>query len=467
MEVGLALERVGLMGIKPVQNQFNGGEISPLMDGRFDLPAYQYAAEALINNIPISEGCVKRRGGSHFVASAKQIEGLEFKIVPIPTDATVIINGVEQDVCYCGYADEVEYTVMADGYKTKSGRVTLSEDLTMSVTLVSTEDFYTVTINPTPADAKVVINGLVTNTFTKGKGSTIKWSVAKDGLISKSGTFVLANDVTMDVELLASFSIVPNPADSVVIINGIQRNNIEVAVGTNVEWSVSHPEFETQSGSEIINETVIKSVSIVRYEENDVIFETSIAGNYSINLYKDIQAKVYIVGAGGAAAMRGVYDDRGYGWGGGSGGGYIGVFNLKQGDYNIVVGKANNNTKVQSGNSQTSDTTDRNTYGSKISGVVEVGGGGAATIATGVGVGGDNATLHIVPVSTEMNTRGNPGTYGVGGKGSSGPGYYYGGASVYQDYGKGQGGTTGEYAGYRTWRNGTDGYVKIVVMGNN
>ena len=41
------------MSIKPVQNQFNGGEISPLMDGRFDLPAYQYAAEALINNIPI------------------------------------------------------------------------------------------------------------------------------------------------------------------------------------------------------------------------------------------------------------------------------------------------------------------------------------------------------------------------------------------------------------------------------
>ena len=68
------------MSIKPVQNQFNGGEISPLMDGRFDLPAYQYAAEALINNIPISEGCVKRRGGSHFVASAKQIDGLEFKL---------------------------------------------------------------------------------------------------------------------------------------------------------------------------------------------------------------------------------------------------------------------------------------------------------------------------------------------------------------------------------------------------
>ena len=464
MEVGLVLEEAGLMSIKPVQNQFNGGEISPLMDGRFDLPAYQYAAEALINNIPISEGCVKRRGGSHFVASAKQIDGLAFKIVPVPTDATVIINGVEQDICYCGYADEVEYTVMSEGYKTKSGRVTLTDDLTMPVTLVSTEVFYTVTINPTPADAKVIINGVITKTFTKGRGSTIKWSVSKDGLVTQSGTFTLSEDVVINVELMARFTIAPNPVDSVVMINGAERKSINVLPGTTVEWSVSHPEFETQSGSEIVNETVIKSISIVEYVNGELLFETSIAGNYSINLYKDIQAKVYIVGGGGAAAMRGVYDDRGYGWGGGSGGAFIGVFELKQGDYNIVVGKANNNTTVQSGNSQTSDSPDKNTYGSKISEVVEVGGGGAATI-NNVGAGGDNATLYLVPVSTEINTKGNPGTYGVGGKGSSGPGYYYGGTSVYEDYGRGQGGTTGEYASYRSWNDGTDGYVKIVIVG--
>ena len=464
MEVGLALEGVGQMSIKPVQNQFNGGEISPLMDGRFDLPAYQYAAEALINNIPISEGCVKRRGGSHFVASAKQIDGLEFKIVPVPTDAKVIINGVEQDICYCGYADEVEYTVMAEGYKTKSGRVTLTNDLTMPVTLISTEVFYTVTINPTPTDAKVVINGVATNVFTKGRGTPIKWSVSKDGLVTQSGSFTLSEDVSIDVELLARFSIVPNPVNSVVIINGEETKSVDLIPGSTVEWSVSHPEFETQSGSEVVYENIIKSISIVEYINGEVLFETSIAGNYSINLYKDIQAKVYIVGGGGAAAMRGVYDDRGYGWGGGSGGGFIGVFDLKQGDYNIVVAKANNNTTVQSGNSQTSNPTNTTRYPSKVEGVVEVGGGGSAS-TSGVGVGGDNATLYIVPISIEMNVTGNSGSYNSGGKGSSGAATYNGGASVYEGYGKGQGGTTGEYASYRSWKNGTDGYVKIVIVG--
>jgi hypothetical protein len=355
---------------------------------------------------------------------------------------------------------------MSEGYKTKSGRVTLTEDLTMPVTLVSTEVFYTVTINPTPADAKVIINGVITKTFTKGRGSTIKWSVSKDGLVTQSGTFNLSEDVIINVELLARFSIVPNPVDAVVIINGVETKSVDVLPGTNVEWSVSHPEFETQSGSEIVNENLIKSVSVVEYANGEVLFETSIAGNYSINLYKDIKAKVYIVGGGGPAALRGVYDDRGYGWGGGSGGGFIGVFELKQGDYNIVVAKVNNNTTAQSSHSQTSNPTDKNRYGSKIDGVVEVGGGGAASTA-GVGVGGDNATLHIIPISTELNSKGNSGSYNSGGKGSQAAAYCAGGKSVYESYGTGQGCYTSEYSNARRWVNGSAGYVKIVIVGNN
>ena len=37
--------------------------------------------------------------------------------------------------------------------------------------------------------------------------------------------------------------------------------------------------------------------------------------------------------------------------------------------------------------------------------------------------------------------------------------------TVYEGYGKGQGGTTGEYASYRSWKDGTSGYVKIVIVG--
>lgn len=457
------------MSIKPVQNQFNGGEISPYMDGRFDLPAYQYSAEALINNIPISEGCVKRRGGSHFVASAKQTEGIAFEIQPIPTDATVIINGIQQSICYCGYADEVEYTVMCEGYKTKSGRVTLVDDLTLPIRLVSTETFYTVNINPTPSDARVVINGLETTSFTKGRGAKINWSVSREGLISQSGSFILSGDTDMDITLLAKYTIVPDPADSTVIINGVETNSVEVLSGSTVEWSVSHPEFKTQSGIETINTSVIKSVSIVVYHDDQTLFETSVADNYSLRIYEDVVAEVTIVGGGGAAAIRGQYDDKGYGWSGGSGGAFIGTFNLPAGDYNIVVGKANNNTKGQGGNTNTLNPADMTKYGSMIEGVVEVGGGGSGHYSPSyVGEAGASATLHLIPLSIKLNSTGNVGVYGYGGKGSSWPpAHCNGGASVYEGYGQGQGCVTSEYAGARYWKNGTAGYVKIVIVGNS
>jgi hypothetical protein len=451
--------------VKPVQNQFNGGELSPYMDGRFDLPVYSYSAEVMLNNIPISEGCIKRRGGSHFVSSVKQIDGFIFGIKPTPEDATVIINGVEQTFCYCGYMDEVEYTVKAEGYVSKSGRVTVSENTLIPISLSSTSEFFTFTINPDPADAKVMINGVQTNSITREKGAPIRWSVSKEGLITQNHAFNIYNDVEMDIKLMVGFTLIPDPIDSEVIINGEKTNSVILEPGSTVEWSVSHPQFPGREGTEVVNATVNRVESIVSYENESVLFESGTGGSYSFYLYKDVKAEVTVIGAGGAAAIRGVYDDKGYGWGGGSGGGFKGVFDLRAGQYNIEVGKANNNTAGQGGNTNTINPANTAKYGSKVDGIVEVGGGGSANSNVGVGVGGSNATLHIVPLSIEMNVTGNAGSYGYGGKGSSWPpAHCEGGVSVYEGYGKGQGCVTSEYAGARYWKNGTDGYVKIVIV---
>ena len=78
--------------VKPVLNQFNGGEISPWLEGRIDLPKYTYSAAKMLNFIPQVEGGVKRRGGSHFVAPVKEVDAVLFKIVPTPSEAIVYIN---------------------------------------------------------------------------------------------------------------------------------------------------------------------------------------------------------------------------------------------------------------------------------------------------------------------------------------------------------------------------------------
>ena len=198
------------------------------------------------------------------------------------------------------------------------------------------------------------------------------------------------------------------------------------------------------------------------FGNNSILFENSTPGTYTVNIPFTGDYEVVCVGAGGPAAMRGVYDEKGYGWGGGSGGALKGVFTLAAGSYTVVVGSANNNTTAQSGNTQTLNPSDTTTHDSSIDNVVVCGGGGAGHYNTNyVGAAGAAPVLSLVPVSTVLNTAGNIGVYNSGGKGSAAAATCAGGASVYLDYGRGQGCKTSEYASKRSWIDGTNGYVRI------
>ena len=192
------------------------------------------------------------------------------------------------------------------------------------------------------------------------------------------------------------------------------------------------------------------------------VFESESAGTFEVNLPKGNKYRISIVGGGGAAAMKGVYDDRGYGWTGGSGGAFVGEFELPAGIYSVTVGSANNNTIAQSGNTQTLNPSDRTTHDSYITGIIRVGGGGAGT-TSGVGAAGAAATFEIEPTYIELNTKGNAGSSGSGGKGSGANWTHNGAASVYKGHGKGQGCSTSEYGSRRYWIAGTNGYVKIGI----
>lgn len=63
---------------------------------------------------------------------------------------------------------------------------------------------YTYTINPSPADAKVVINGSTTNSIRAGKGHTVTWSVSKSGYITQSGSDVISGDMTKNITLVTT-----------------------------------------------------------------------------------------------------------------------------------------------------------------------------------------------------------------------------------------------------------------------
>ena len=68
------------MAVKPALTQFNGGEISPQLEGRTDWDKYNYSAKLCKNFIPLVEGSLKRRGGTHFVALRKQLGQITLNI---------------------------------------------------------------------------------------------------------------------------------------------------------------------------------------------------------------------------------------------------------------------------------------------------------------------------------------------------------------------------------------------------
>lgn len=447
MDHGLLVVRVHLMSIKPVQNQFNGGEISPYMDGRFDLPAYQYSAEIMMNFIPISEGCFKRRGGSHFVSSAKQVDAFLFEIKPIPEDAKVIINGVERKKCYCAYGDEISYSVLADNYQTKSGRTIVYDNTEINITLVSAITFYDFSINAMPEGSTVMINGKERTSVRLGANSTIDWIVGKEGYITQQGKHVLVKDTALDIVLKVRFEIKPYPENATVTINGQVRRYVDVDAGTNVTWSVAYSGLETKSGSQVVNTSTEILVNLSKYQSGQLLFERTASGSTSLTISEKVDANVFVVAAGGGAA----------GWnpksvGGGSGSAFIGRIIIPAGTYTINVGAGGGGRNIDSdGSTLTAGTGGNSTIGSLITTYGGTGGRVGRDHFDG-GIGGGVPTVNAQVVTTNLKVAGNNGSRIYSG---SAPG----GNSVYGGFGTGGAAISG------SGKNGTTGYVKIVYVG--
>ena len=60
----------------------------------------------------------------------------------------------------------------------------------------------TLTINPTPEDSTITINGAEQNTVTVPYGDTVEYSVTHEGYLTQSGSIELTEDTTLEIELV-------------------------------------------------------------------------------------------------------------------------------------------------------------------------------------------------------------------------------------------------------------------------
>lgn len=189
------------MSMKPAKVQFNGGELSPWLEGRFDIAKFDKTAKLCRNFIPLAEGSLKRRGGTHFAATTPYDDDIFFEIDATPKNAKIIINDEEQTKIAVARGDVVTFEVSAEGYAFKSGRFTVTENTKLKVNLISQTESFNLTIVPTPVDAVVKINGYVQNSAEVFKNDTATYVVYKDGYELQQGSVVITEDKIISVVL--------------------------------------------------------------------------------------------------------------------------------------------------------------------------------------------------------------------------------------------------------------------------
>ena len=116
-----------------------------------------------------------------------------------------------------------------------------------------------------PANATVTINGIKTSELEIKKGEIVSWSVSFAGYYSQSGKFEAKKDVELTITLekiLYTFSITTSPTSAKVVMNGVETQSVTVEPGTNVAWEVSATGYYSQNGNQIVTENTSKKITL-------------------------------------------------------------------------------------------------------------------------------------------------------------------------------------------------------------
>lgn len=277
-------------------------------------------------------------------------------------------------------------------------------------------------------------------------------------------------------------TVAPTPSDANVVITATgftqDGNSIVVYPGTSVTYTVSKTGYFTATSTVTAydNQTINVALEEAPYLPEQVVFESSTPGSYTLNLLAAGTYRIICVGAGGGAAAVSTYklnSNPSDPWhnaqavaGGGSGGYSQSTVSLSAGAHYIQVGSGG------AGSSGYNDT------GSAVSLTGSTGGGSTfdSTILAYPG-GGGYAYAKSTSSSHDRSATGGgggPGTTTNGNAGSadshgsnsaySGTITASGGASVYGGYGTGGSASATGMNNHPTANNGGNGYVKVTFV---
>lgn len=150
-----------------------------------------------------------------------------------PLDAVVTINGETTNSIIVDKNSEVTWSVEAPHYESKNGTQTVTEDTTVDVTLIANK--YTLTINPTPADAVVELNGEVKNSITADYNTDISIKISKKGYKTYTEKYKLIQTETKDIALEVEEFVDINP-DYMEFSSSGESKTLQIE--SNISWNI-------------------------------------------------------------------------------------------------------------------------------------------------------------------------------------------------------------------------------------
>lgn len=178
-------------------------------------------------------------------------------VITNPSNANVTINGQAVRTLQVDAGSDVDIYASLTGYISASANIeNISRDETVNLTLSPVPaQTYTLTVNPTPNNATVLLNGQSRRSITVESGTTVRVQVSASGYQSYDQNVVVNSDRTLNVTLdpipvqTYTVTVNPTPNNATVLINGQNTRSLEVPAGSNVSIQVSAPGYYTENVS--------------------------------------------------------------------------------------------------------------------------------------------------------------------------------------------------------------------------
>ena len=155
---------------------------------------------------------------------------------------------------------------------------------------------FSVTVDQT--GATVVINGEVRSSISAVVGTAINWEVSKEGYLTQSGSTTLTSGESTQAVTMeevpsggggVALSIVANPSDATITMNGESQSTVVGDVGDTVTYSVAKAGYTTVSGTETLSTSKVLNVTLYKTEQYTTYSTTSSECQFLTTMYQASQ----------------------------------------------------------------------------------------------------------------------------------------------------------------------------------